>query len=148
MNHLHVKDLIIMKRTLLILLTAALAISLAGPALAGAPAKRHFNEVDTNKDGKIDMGEWLQAWVDKEAARKRFHQLDRNKDGVLDDADGKIIFAERDKDANNKISRDEYVFDSSDANAARDDFVAYDSNRDSYVTWDEWSGYWPFMTYW
>lgn len=137
-----------MKRSLIILLTTVLAFVLAAPALSGSPAKRHFDEVDKNKDGKIDMDEWLNAWVDKEAAKKRFNKLDRNKDGVLDDADGKIIFAERDKDANNKISRDEYVFDSNDARAARDDFVAYDSNRDSYVTWDEWSGYWPFMPYW
>jgi hypothetical protein len=86
--------------------------------------------------------------VDKEAAKKRFHQLDRNKDGVLDEADGKIIFKERDKDGNNKISRDEYVFDSNDARAARDEFVAYDSNRDTNVTWDEYSGYWPFMFAW
>lgn len=137
-----------MKRTMILLLTAALILCLALPVLAEAPAKRHFDSVDKNKDGKIDMGEWLQVWVDKEAAKKRFHQLDRNKDGVLDEADGKIIFKERDKDGNNKISRDEYVFDSNDARAARDEFVAYDSNRDTNVTWDEYSGYWPFMFAW
>ncbi len=137
-----------MKCTLLIVLIAAMLMALAIPVAAEAPAKRTFDSIDSNKDGKIDMGEWLQAWVDKEAAKKRFHKLDRNKDGVLDDADGKIIFAERDKDANNKISRDEYVFDSSDAQAARDDFVAYDSNRDSYLTWGEYRSYWPFMPYW
>lgn len=147
-HHFASKETQTMRHKLIILLAAALALLLAAPAMAEAPAKRHFNSIDTNKDGKIDMDEWLQAWVDKEAARKRFHQLDRNKDGVLDEADGRIIFAERDKDSNNKISRDEYVYDSSDAEAARNDFVAYDSNRDSYVTWDEWDGYWPFMPYW
>jgi Ca2+-binding EF-hand superfamily protein len=137
-----------MNRALIVLLSIAFLTVLVCPALAGDKARPTFDSLDKNKDGKIDMGEWLQAWVDKEAAKKRFQKLDRNKDGVLDDADGKIIFAERDKDGNNKISRDEYVFDSNDARAARDDFVAYDSNRDSYITWDEWRGYWPFMPYW
>lgn len=137
-----------MKRYLFILMAAVLAISLAGPAMAGEKAKPTFDSVDQNKDGKIDLGEWMQAWVDQEAAKKKFHKLDRNQDGVLDDRDGRMFFKDRDKDANNKISRDEYVFDSSDAQAAKDDFVAYDSNRDSYVDWDEWSGNWPFMPYW
>ncbi len=137
-----------MKRTLFIVFIAALALALAWPVLAKGPAKPTFDSVDKNKDGKIDTGEWLQAWVDKEAAKKKFKKLDRNEDGVLDDEDGKIFFKERDKDANNKISRDEYVFDSSDARAANDDFVEYDSNRDSYVDWGEWSGNWPFMPYW
>ena len=137
-----------MKRTVFIILTAVLALALAGPVMAAGKAKPTFDSVDKNQDGKIDMGEWLQAWVDKEAAKKRFHKLDRNQDGVLDDTDGRIIFKERDKDANNKISRDEYVFDSSDAQAANDQFVEYDSNRDANVTWDEWRGNWPFMPYW
>lgn len=136
-----------MKRAFLSLMMILAILAVTGPALAGGQAKPTFDSVDKNRDGKIDMGEWLQVWVDKEAAKKRFQRLDRNQDGVLDDADGKIIFAERDKDANNKISRDEYVFDASDAQAAHDDFAAYDSDRDTYVTWDEWRGNWPFMPY-
>jgi Ca2+-binding EF-hand superfamily protein len=137
-----------MTRIFVIFLTALALAALACPVMAGSKTKHTFDSVDKNNDGKIDMGEWLQAWVDKEAAKKKFHKLDRNKDGVLDDADGRILFKERDKDGNNKISRDEYVFDSSDAQRDRDAFVDYDSNRDFNLTYDEWGSNWPFMPYW
>jgi hypothetical protein len=137
-----------MKRIICLIISALLLAALSCPVFAGDKPKHTFDSVDKNDDGKIDMGEWLQAWVDKEGAKKKFHKLDRNKDGVLDDSDGKVLFDERDRDDNNKVSRDEYVFDSRDARASRDDFVDYDSNRDSYITYDEWSGHWPFMPYW
>jgi Ni/Co efflux regulator RcnB len=137
-----------MNRIFVIILTALMFAALACPVMADQKTKHTFDSVDKNHDGKIDMDEWLQAWVDKEAAKKKFHKLDRNKDGVLDDADGRILFKERDKDGNNKISRDEYVFDSSDARRDNDAFVEYDSNRDFNLTYDEWAGNWPFMPYW
>lgn len=137
-----------MNRFFVIILATLVVAVLACPVMAGQKTKPTFESVDKNNDGKIDMGEWLQAWVDKEAAKKKFHKLDRNKDGVLDDADGRILFKERDKDGDNKISRDEYVFDSSDARRDSDAFVDYDSNRDSYITYDEWNSNWPFMPYW
>ncbi len=133
-----------MTRSMAIILALGLALVLAAPA-AARPPKPTFDSLDRNHDRKIDLNEWLQAWVDKEAAKKRFHQLDRDRDGVLSEADARAIFAEKDRDHDGRISRQEYLYGYDDTQAASDAFVAYDSNRDAYLSWDEWRDTWPFM---
>ena len=47
------------------------------------PAKRSFEEVDTNQDGKVSLAEFVVGVKSEERATKNFNRKDKDKDGSL-----------------------------------------------------------------
>lgn len=49
----------------------------------GKKSKRTFEEVDTNKDGKVSLVEFTTGSKNEEKAKKRFAKKDKDSDGFL-----------------------------------------------------------------
>jgi Ca2+-binding EF-hand superfamily protein len=100
-----------MRWTWMLLLGALVAV--AGPVAAdeGAAPKSDpqaaFTQADTNKDGRIDRGEFEDRIVDI------FYFADKNKDGVLDESEVRVLvfsddFKVDDKDQDSKVTLREF----------------------------------------
>ncbi len=49
----------------------------------GKKAKRSFETVDTDQDGKVSLAEYITGAKDEEKAKKRFGKKDKDSDGFL-----------------------------------------------------------------
>lgn len=83
-------------------------IAAASPASAKTKKTSLISEIDTDKDGTIDLGEA------KKAAAAVFDKLDTDKDGTLDlkELKGRLSrkdFAAGDPDKDKTLSKDEYL---------------------------------------
>jgi Ca2+-binding EF-hand superfamily protein len=92
-------------------------------------ANSEFENIDTNRDGKIDLKEFT------DAASQKFKQYDKNNDGCLDREEFKVMkdvnagreFEYIDTNKDGKIDLKEFT----DAGTER--FKLFDKNRDGYL---------------
>jgi hypothetical protein len=103
----------------------ALILALTGYVYAtDSSFNKAFNDLDTNKDGKLDMKE-----LDT-AAMKIFKKYDKNSDGILDKSEFKAIkdaksrFEDLDTNKDGKLDMKEL------RDAASKKFKLYDRNQD------------------
>jgi Ca2+-binding EF-hand superfamily protein len=108
-----------------------LAISLVVLALVVNvySAGKDFENIDTNRDGKIDLKEFT------DAASQKFKQYDKNNDGCLDREEFKVMkdvnagreFEYMDTNKDGKVDLKEFT----DAGTER--FKLFDKNQDGYL---------------
>lgn len=98
-----------------------------------------YDDLDKNKDGKLNLDEYSPLWEDKAQVENSFKSLDRNNDGFLtrDEFRNKVMFEALDKNKDGKLSLDEYSSLWKDKAQVENSFRSLDRNNDGFLTRDE-----------
>ncbi len=118
------------------LLPASLALALLASCASPETDRDLFLQADTNKDGKLSLGE-----VNKVALPRLFNRFDVNGDGAVTLAEAREVepgfdektFAERDLNRDGKVTYAENEKVALAKGGVKTQFAGIDSNRDGYI---------------